>query len=284
MQAPVVESSLLLELNARLEDGQVALLDQISMQSSWIAELREKIADQEKQLSRMGALQRSVETMDRKNANALKKCNRMHEAKLSDVRQGEAVHADRIRAAEERAARSEKYIRAMNASLQTQSLRERDEKVRQQSLELQHLRNEMRERDIILNLEKEDDEKAGAEIKVQPEEGDQTEGLASVRKEVLLKALESRDAIIKGLNERLSYMIDRERTINMERIGEAREKKRSSAELEDCKAELGKAYVEIERLRRKLPTEGKDSEVSAKFPQLRRHEFSTCDTSTIIMY
>lgn len=33
--------------------------------------------------------------------------------KLSDVRQGEAVHADRIRAAEERAARSEKYIRAM---------------------------------------------------------------------------------------------------------------------------------------------------------------------------
>ncbi|EER03061.1 hypothetical protein Pmar_PMAR001806 [Perkinsus marinus ATCC 50983] len=171
--------------------------------------------------------------MDRKNANALKKCNRMHEVryrelemkareaeelrvslrrmevKLSDVRQGEAVHADRIRAAEERAARSEKYIRAMNASLQTQSLRERDEKVRQQSLELQHLRNEMRERDIILNLEKEDDEKAGAEIKVQSAaavEVDQREGLASVRKEVLLKALESRDAIIKGLNERLSYM------------------------------------------------------------------------------
>lgn len=37
-------------------------------------------------------------------------------------------------------------------------------------------------------------------------EVDQREGLASVRKEVLLKALESRDAIIKGLNERLSYM------------------------------------------------------------------------------
>lgn len=70
----------------------------------------------------------------------------------------------------------------------------------------------------------------------------------------------------------------------MERIGEAREKKRSSAELEDCKAELGKAYVEIERLRRKLPTEGNESEVSAKFPQLRRHEFSTCCTTTIIMY
>ncbi|KAF4680697.1 hypothetical protein FOZ63_027093, partial [Perkinsus olseni] len=289
--APKIEEDrdLLIDVNARLEDGQAALLEQISMQRAWIEELKATVASQAKQLSKMDVMQRSIKAIDLRNTNELKRCNKMHEVKHRELemkaRESELLRsslkklegklseaenarrwesrnasADRARTALERATRAEKLLNAM-----AQSLKDRDAIIRRQSRELQRLREDQGKREKTPSPRRgAKEEETVADVQADSKQGG---GLSSVRTEILEKALESRDAIIKSLNERLTYMIDRERAINLERIEEQRERRRCLAELEESRAELGKAREEIERLRKKLPTDPGASEAVTRFVQ-----------------
>ncbi|KAF4666282.1 hypothetical protein FOZ61_009971 [Perkinsus olseni] len=289
--APTTEEDrgLLIDVNARLEDGQAALLEQISMQRAWIEELKATVASQAKQLSKMDVMQRSMKAIDLRNTNELKRCNKRHEVKHRELemkaRESELLRsslkklegmlseaekarrwesrnasADRARTALERATRAEKLLNAM-----AQSLKDRDAVIRRQSMELQRFREDQGRREKTPSPRRGDkEEDTVADVQADSKQGG---GLTSVRTEILEKALESRDAIIKSLNERLTYMIDRERAINLERIEEQRERRRCLAELEESRAELGKAREEIERLRKKLPTDPGASEAVTRFVQ-----------------
>ncbi|KAF4738527.1 hypothetical protein FOZ62_028443 [Perkinsus olseni] len=175
-------------------------------------------------------MQRSMKAIDLRNTNELKRCNKRHEVKYRELemkaRESELLRsslkklegklseaekarrwesrnasADRARTALERATRAEKLLNAM-----AQSLKDRDAIIRRQSMELQRLREDQGKREKASAAARRGDEKEHA-VPDEVQTGREPGGvLTSVRTEILEKALESRDAIIKSLNERLTYM------------------------------------------------------------------------------
>ncbi|KAF4677934.1 hypothetical protein FOL47_008038 [Perkinsus chesapeaki] len=215
---------LLAKANSRLEDGQAALLEQISMQQSWIDALNAQTASQAKELSKIDDKYRKLEELQRWESRN--------------------YYAERTKTALERANRAERLVEAM-----AQSIKSRDSKIRKQSSELKSLSDELQKFEC-----KEKARCAKVDAKPKLEEAGDTGKTASnsVRTELLQKTVDSRDASIKLLNERLSEMINREKVMKLEQAEMRREKRRYLEELDSCKAELTKALLEVERLRKKL--------------------------------